>query len=393
MNVIIVGAGIGGLVSALCLDAKGHKVKIYEQAEILSELGAGIQLSPNATKVLNYLDLFKDLEPYIFEPNSFQFLNFSTGKVITERKLGEAIKKDFNSPNYDIHRADLQRVLLNKIKVKNIDIHSNMKVTNVGNNKNSAFIEVDGKEIQADLVIGADGIHSKVSDSLFGKKEIIYTGNVAWRMLIPVEELPENLILPDTTVWLGPNKHFVTYHVNGGKSINCVCLVEQDGWLNESWSEKGEIGELKRAYKGWNRTIETLLQHADPNTLYKWALHDRLPMKQWSKGRIIVLGDAAHPMLPFLAQGAAMAIEDGAVLANCIDNFDEVEEALKYFEKIRKPRTSYVQSAARRNAKVLHLSGLAAILRNLVMGYIGNKIFKKLYSYDALSIMNNNHNN
>ena len=393
MNVIIVGAGIGGLVSALCLDAKGHKVKIYEQAEILSELGAGIQLSPNATKVLNYLGLFKDLEPYIFEPNSFQFLNFSTGKVISERKLGEAIKKDFNSPNYDIHRADLQRVLLNKIKVKNIDIHSNMKVTNVGNNKNSAFIEVDGKEIQADLVIGADGIHSKVSDSLFGKKEIIYTGNVAWRMLIPVEILPENLILPDTTVWLGPNKHFVTYHVNGGKNLNCVCLVEQDGWFNESWSEKGEIEELKKAYKGWNRTIETLLQHADPNSLYKWALHDRLPMKQWSKGRIIVLGDAAHPMLPFLAQGAAMAIEDGAVLANCIDNFDEVEEALKYFEKIRKPRTSYVQSAARRNAKVLHLSGLAAILRNLVMGYIGNKIFKKLYSYDALSIMNKNHNN
>lgn len=393
MNVIIVGAGIGGLVSALCLDAKGHKVKIYEQAEILSELGAGIQLSPNATKVLNYLGLFKDLEPYIFEPNSFQFLNFSTGKVISERKLGEAIKKDFNSPNYDIHRADLQRVLLNKIKVKNIDIHSNMKVTNVGNNKNSAFIEVDGKEIQADLVIGADGIHSKVSDSLFGKKEIIYTGNVAWRMLIPVEILPENLILPDTTVWLGPNKHFVTYHVNGGKNLNCVCLVEQDGWFNESWSEKGEIEELKKAYKGWNRTIETLLQHADPNTLYKWALHDRLPMKQWSKGRIIVLGDAAHPMLPFLAQGAAMAIEDGAVLANCIDNFDEVEEALKYFEKIRKPRTSYVQSAARRNAKVLHLSGLAAILRNLVMGYIGNKIFKKLYSYDALSIVNKNHNN
>ena len=393
MNVIIVGAGIGGLVSALCLDAKGHKVKIYEQAEILSELGAGIQLSPNATKVLNYLDLFKDLEPYIFEPNSFQFLNFSTGKVITERKLGKAIKKDFNSPNYDIHRADLQRVLLNKIKVKNIDIHTNMKVTNVGNNKNSAFIEVDGKKIQADLVIGADGIHSKVSDSLFGKKEIIYTGNVAWRMLIPVETLPENLILPDTTVWLGPNKHFVTYHVNGGKNLNCVCLVEQDGWFNESWSEKGEIEELKKAYKGWNRTIETLLQHADPNTLYKWALNDRLPMKQWSKGRIIVLGDAAHPMLPFLAQGAAMAIEDGAVLANCIDNFDEVEEALKYFEKIRKPRTSYVQSAARRNAKVLHLSGLAAILRNLVMGYIGNKIFKKLYSYDALSIMNNNHNN
>ena len=392
MNVIIIGAGIGGLVSALCLDVKGHKVEIYEKAETLSELGAGVQLSPNATRVLNYLDLFEDLEPYIFEPKSFQFLNYLSGKVITERKLGKAIKNDFNSPNYDIHRADLQRVLLNKIKARNIDIRTNMKVTNVGNNKNSAFIEADGKEIEADLIIGADGIHSKVSDSLFGKKEISFTGNVAWRMLIPVELLPENLILPNTSVWLGPNKHFVTYHVSGGKNLNCVCLVEQEGWLSESWSEKGDIEDLKRAFKGWNKTIETLLDYADPNTLFKWALHDRLPMKQWSKGRIVVLGDAAHPMLPFLAQGAAMAIEDGAVLANCIDNFEEVGEALKHFEKIRKPRTSYVQSAARRNAKVLHFSGLAAILRNLVMGYVGNKIFNKLYSYDALSIASKNHN-
>ena len=393
MNVIITGAGIGGLVSALCLDAKGHKVEIYEKAETLSELGAGVQLSPNATRVLNYLDLFEDLEPYIFEPKSFQFLNYRSGKVITERKLGEAIKNDFNSPNYDIHRADLQRVLLNKIKARNIDIRTKMKVTNVGNNKNSAFIEADGKEIEADLIIGADGIHSKVSDSLFGKKEISFTGNVAWRMLIPVELLPENLILPNTSVWLGPNKHFVTYHVSGGKNLNCVCLVEQEGWLSESWSEKGDIEDLKRAFKGWNKTIETLLDYADPNTLFKWALHDRLPMKKWSKGRIVILGDAAHPMLPFLAQGAAMAIEDGAVLANCIDNFEEVGEAISHFEKIRKPRTSYVQSAARRNAKVLHLSGLAAILRNLVMGYVGNKIFNKLYSYDALSIASKNHNN
>jgi len=393
MNIIIVGAGIGGLVSALCLNKKGYKVEIYEQVEALSELGAGVQLSPNATRVLNHLDLFEDLEPYIFEPNSFQFLNYSSGKIIIERKLGEAIKKDFNSPNYDIHRADLQKVLLDKIEAENIDIHTNMKVTSVGNNKNSAFIEVEEKKIEADLIIGADGIHSKVSDSLFGKKEIIFTGNVAWRMLIPIDLLPKNLILPNTTVWLGPNKHFVTYHVNGGKNLNCVCLVEQDGWLNESWSEKGDIEELKKIYKGWNKKIGALLEHVDPNTLYRWALHDRPPMEQWSKGRILVLGDAAHPMLPFLAQGAAMAIEDGAVLANCIDNFDDINEALNQFEKIRKPRTSYVQSAARRNAKVLHLSGLAAILRNLVMGYVGNKIFNKLYSYDALSIVNKNQNN
>ena len=227
---------------------------------------------------------------------------------------------------------------------------------------------------------------------IFEKKESSFTGNVAWRMLIPVDLLPRDLILPDTTVWLGPKKHFVSYHVSGGKNLNCVCLVEQDGWTNESWSERGNIEDLREVYNGWNQTIETLLKIANPNTLYRWALHDRPPMKQWSKGRIILLGDAAHPMLPFLAQGAAMAIEDGAVLANCIDNFEEVGEAISHFEKVRKPRTSYVQSAARRNAKVLHFSGCAAILRNLVMGYVGNKIFNKLYSYDALSIASKNHN-
>ena len=265
MNVIIVGAGIGGLVSALCLNKKGHKVEIYEQAERLSELGAGVQLSPNATNVLNYLDLTEDLKSYIFEPKSFQFLNYKTGKIITERKLGSAIEEDFGSPNYDVHRADLQKVLLNKIKAKNIGLHTDKQVNKVGNKENCAFIEVAGKEIEADIVIGADGIHSMVSNTLFGEKERAFTGNVAWRMLIPVESLPKDLILPDTTVWLGPKKHFVTYHVNGGRNINCVCLVEQEGWKSESWSEKGEIKDLKLAYKGWNKTIEALLEYANPD--------------------------------------------------------------------------------------------------------------------------------
>jgi salicylate hydroxylase len=390
MHVIIVGAGIGGLISALCLNKKGHKVEIYEQAERLSELGAGVQLSPNATNVLNYLDLTEDLKSYIFEPKSFQFLNYKTGKIIAERKLGSAIEEDFGSPNYDVHRADLQKVLLNRIKAKNISLYTDKQVNKVGNKESCAFIEVAEKEIEADIVIGADGIHSMVSNTLFGEKERAFTGNVAWRMLIPVESLPKDLILPDTTVWLGPKKHFVTYHVNGGRNINCVCLVEQEGWKSESWSEKGDINDLKLAYKGWNKTIETLLDYANPDSLYKWALHDRQPMKNWAEGRICILGDAAHPMLPFLAQGAAMAIEDGAVIADCITNFENASEGLQYFEKIRKPRTSYVQMAARRNAKVLHLSGLAAFFRNLVMGYVGNKIFFKLYSYNALTALADN---
>ena len=388
MKILIVGAGIGGLVSALCLNKKGYEVEIYEQSEVLSELGAGVQLSPNATRVLDYLELTDDLKPHVFEPRSFQFLNYKTEKIILKRDLGSKIQDDFGFPNFDVHRADLQKVLLNKVEEKGIKIYSNMKVIDVGNEENKAYIKINEEKIKADIVIGADGIHSVVREKLFEKKESSFTGNVAWRMLIPVDLLPRDLILPDTTVWLGPKKHFVSYHVSGGKNLNCVCLVEQEGWKNESWSERGNIEDLREVYNGWNQTIETLLKIANPNTLYRWALHDRPPMKQWSKGRIILLGDAAHPMLPFLAQGAAMAIEDGAVLADCISSYEDNEKSLKYFEQIRKPRTSFVQLAARRNAKILHLSGLAAFFRNIIMGYAGNKIFNKLYSYDALSAVN-----
>jgi salicylate hydroxylase len=388
MKILIVGAGIGGLVSALCLNKKGYEVEMYEQSEVLSELGAGVQLSPNATRVLDYLELTDDLKPHIFEPRSFQFLNYKTEKIISKRELGLKIQDDFGFPNFDVHRADLQKVLLNKVEEEGIKINTNMKVIDVGNEENKAYIKINEEKIKADIVIGADGIHSVVREKLFEKKESSFTGNVAWRMLIPVDSLPRDLILPDTTVWLGPKKHFVSYHVSGGKNLNCVCLVEQDGWTNESWSERGNIEDLREVYNGWNQTIETLLKIANPNTLYRWALHDRPPMKQWSKGRITLLGDAAHPMLPFLAQGAAMAIEDGAVLADCISSYKDNEKSLKYFEQIRKPRTSFVQLAARRNAKILHLSGLAAFFRNIVMGYAGNKIFNKLYSYDALSAIN-----
>ena len=388
MKILIVGAGIGGLVSALCLNKKGYEVEMYEQSEVLSELGAGVQLSPNATRVLDYLELTDDLKPHVFEPRSFQFLNYKTEKIISKRDLGSKIQDDFGFPNFDVHRADLQKVLLNKVEEKGIKIYSNMKVIDVGNEENKSYIKINEEKIKADIVIGADGIHSVVREKLFEKKEPSFTGNVAWRMLIPVDSLPRDLILPDTTVWLGPKKHFVSYHVSGGKNLNCVCLVEQDGWTNESWSERGNIEDLREVYNGWNQTIETLLKIANPNTLYRWALHDRPPMKQWSKGRITLLGDAAHPMLPFLAQGAAMAIEDGAVLADCISSYEDNEKSLKYFEQIRKPRTSFVQLAARRNAKILHLSGLAAFFRNIIMGYAGNKIFNKLYSYDALSAVN-----
>ena len=385
LDVSIVGAGIGGLTAALTLKKSGHNPTIYEKSELLSELGAGVQLSPNANRVLKYLGIMEDLKKEIFEPEAFQFLNYRTGRVLAEHSLKELSTKTYGFPNYDIHRADLQKVLLNKVEEEGIKINTNMKVIDVGNEENKAYIKINEEKIKADIVIGADGIHSVVREKLFEKKESSFTGNVAWRMLIPVDSLPRDLILPDTTVWLGPKKHFVSYHVSGGKNLNCVCLVEQDGWKNESWSERGNIEDLREVYNGWNQTIERLLKIANPNTLYRWALHDRPPMKQWSKGRIILLGDAAHPMLPFLAQGAAMAIEDGAVLASSLSSFDNIELGLDDYENKRKPRTAKAQNAASRNATIFHLSDFFAFFRNLVMKFFIKRIMDDFYKYDATS--------
>ena len=172
MKILIVGAGIGGLVSALCLNKKGYEVEMYEQSEVLSELGAGVQLSPNATRVLDYLELTDDLKPHVFEPRSFQFLNYKTEKIISKRDLGSKIQDDFGFPNFDVHRADLQKVLLNKVEEVGIKINTNMKVIDVGNEENKAYIKINEEKIKADIVIGADGIHSVVREKLFEKKEL-----------------------------------------------------------------------------------------------------------------------------------------------------------------------------------------------------------------------------
>ena len=388
LDVSIVGAGIGGLTAALTLKKSGHNPTIYEKSELLSELGAGVQLSPNANRVFKYLGIMEDLKKEIFEPEAFQFLNYRTGRVLAEHSLKELSTKTYGFPNYDIHRADLQKVLLSAIEKAEIKLVKDFEITDVGKEKEKPYIKANEKKIISDVVIGADGIHSVIRKKLWGKDQARYTKNVAWRMLVPIEKISSNFLKPNTTVWLGPKKHFVQYFVKGGSYLNCVCLVEQDDWRSEDWSEKGDIFELKDLFSGWHPEIQEIIESTEPDSLFKWGLHDRPPMKKWRRGKFSLLGDAAHPMLPFVAQGAAMAIEDGAVLADCISSYEDNEKSLKYFEQIRKPRTSFVQLAARRNAKILHLSGLAAFFRNIVMGYAGNKIFNKLYSYDALSAVN-----
>ena len=385
LEISIVGAGIGGLVAALALKKRGHKPTIYEKTESLSELGAGIQLSPNANKVLEYLGVMEELQADVYEPEAFQFVHYRTGKVLAQRSLKNSSVKIYGSPNYDVHRADLQKALLTVINKEEIQIEKNSEILDLYEEANSAFIRTKESVIESDAVIGADGIHSIVRKKLWGEDQARYTGNVAWRMLVPIKEISSEFLQQNTKVWLGPKKHFVQYLVKGGKFLNCVCLVEQKKWMNEDWSEKGDISELKNIFSDWHPEIQNILESTKPDSLYKWGLHDRAPMNKWSKGRFSLLGDAAHPMLPFVAQGAAMAIEDGIVLASSLSSFDNVEPGLYDYENKRKYRTAKAQKTAIRNATIFHLSDFFAIFRNLVMKFFIKKIMDGFYKYDAIS--------
>ena len=385
LEISIVGAGIGGLVAALALKKRGHKPIIYEKTESLSELGAGIQLSPNANKVLEYLGVMEELQADVYEPEAFQFVHYRTGKVLAQRTLKNSSVKIYGSPNYDVHRADLQKALLTVINKEEIQIEKNSEILDLYEEANSAFIRTKESVIESDVVIGADGIHSIVRKKLWGEDQARYTGNVAWRMLVPIKEISSEFLQQNTKVWLGPKKHFVQYLVKGGKFLNCVCLVEQNHWMNEDWSEKGDISELKNIYSDWHPEIQEILESTNPDCLSKWGLHDRAPLNKWSKGRFSLLGDAAHPMLPFVAQGAAMAIEDGIVLASSLSSFDNVELGLYDYENKRKYRTAKAQRTAIRNATIFHLSDFFAIFRNLVMKFFIKKIMDGFYKYDAIS--------
>ena len=385
LEISIVGAGIGGLVAALALKKRGHKPIIYEKTESLSELGAGIQLSPNANKVLKHLGVIEELQADVYEPEAFRFVHYRTGKVLAQQALKNSSVKIYGSPNYDVHRADLQKALLKIINKEEIQIEKNSEIIDLYEEANGAFIKTKERVIGSDAVIGADGIHSIVRKKLWGEDQARYTGNVAWRMLVPIEKISSKFLLQNTKVWLGPKKHFVQYLVKGGNFLNCVCLVEQNDWTNEDWSEKGDISELKHIFSDWHPEIQVILESTKPDSLFKWGLHDRAPMNKWSKGRFSLLGDAAHPMLPFVAQGAAMAIEDGIVLASSLSSFDNVELGLNNYENKRKYRTAKAQKTATRNAIIFHLSDFFAIFRNLVMKFFIKKIMDSFYKYDAIS--------
>ncbi len=385
-EVLIAGGGIGGLTAALCLARVGCAVTVLEQSREFGEVGAGLQLSPNCSRVLHELGLEAPLRAVAFLPQATEMRHWRDGHVIGNTPLGDEVRARYGAPYYHVHRADLLRVLLEAARAQpRIRLHPASRVERIDEPGDRVRVQADGRWFDGDWLLGADGIHSQVREHLFGPQAPRFTGNVAWRAIVPTSRLPAGHVRPVTTAWWGPGRHFVHYYLRRGELVNCVCVVEKEGWELESWTERGDHTELRRDFTGWHPELQVLLDAIDPADCFKWALFDRAPMPAWGRGRVTLLGDACHPTLPFMAQGAAMAIEDAAVLARCVSGGAPLAQALQTYVQARLSRTERIQSGSRRNATLFHLSGIPAWLRDRAMGRAPAHVMDWLYRYDPLT--------
>jgi salicylate hydroxylase len=361
MKITIVGAGLGGLTAGLALLKKGFDVTILEQAAELKEIGAGVQLGANATGVLYRLGLQEALEKIASEPLGKRVRLWNTGQIWPLFDLGTVSRENYGYPYLTVHRADLHLVLAEGVtRLKADAIRLNVKVTGQAQHAGGVTITTaNGEILESDLVIGADGVHSRIRETLFGADAPRYSGVMAWRGVIEASALPEHMREPYGSNWVGPGAHVIQYPLRNGELVNFVGAVEGNRWDVESWSERGTHEECLSDFKGWHQDVHTLIKAID--TPFKWVLKVRDPMEKWSAGKVTLLGDACHPTLPFLAQGAAMAIEDGYILARALEKYQHAPTvAFERYEGARKERTARVVVGSAANTKRFHNPALAS---------------------------------
>ena len=357
MKVLIAGGGIGGLTAALCCLHFGYEVTVFEQAREIGEVGAGIQIPPNAMHVLDALGLSEKISARAFRPEAIETRMGESGAPIFTIPLAAKAEERWGAPYLHIHRADYIGVLAQALRTAAPEaLQFGGRVAAYRQTKNDITLTLaDGREISGDVLIGADGIKSAVRAQMHGADKPAFTGNMAWRAVVPVETLGEHRPNPTACAWMGRGRHGVTYYLRGGELVNFVGVVERSDWTDEGWSIPGRREDILGDFEKWHPAITAILKAVRPEQLYKWALFDRAPLSTWVDGRAALLGDAAHPMLPFLAQGAAMAVEDAWVLAQAIsDPTRPVEASLAAYQARRIDRCSAVQAASRANMRIFH---------------------------------------
>jgi salicylate hydroxylase len=354
-KVLVAGAGIGGLCAALALAKRGFEVVVYEQSTELAEVGAGLQLSPNAMHVLVALGLSAQLKTLAFQPQAAVMRHYQSGECYFTVPLGQQATDKYGADYLHIHRADLHKILLQACLKIGVSIHLGQAIQNYSQFEQRVSVNfTNGQSIQGDVVIGADGIKSKVQAAMLGQLPAQFSGQVAWRAVVETNKLPKGLIKPNANLWVGTGQHFVSYYLRGGELVNFVAVQERTNWQNESWHEQGDITQLQSSFAGWHPEVTELL--AATEQCFLWALFQRQPLKQWADNNVALLGDACHPMVPFLAQGAAMAIEDSYALAFYLAEYNDTSVALNHYQNLRLKRTSDMQANAYKNAKLYHMS-------------------------------------
>jgi salicylate hydroxylase len=387
---LISGGGIGGLTAALALLRHGIDVDVYEQATEIKEVGAGVQLAANGTRVLHALGLGDELKALSCEAQGKEIRHWKTGETWKLFDLGPVSIERYGFPYFTVYRPDLLGVLADAVRREKPEaIHLGAKVSGFTQDTAGVTVEYSGGNARGDALIGADGVHSRIRQSLFGPDKPEFTGVIAWRGIVPMERLPAHMARRVGSNWVGPGGHIVHYPLRAGRLMNFVGALERSDWQIESWSARGTKDELLADFRGWHEDIQAFVREIE--TPYKWALMVRAPLERWTRGRVSLLGDAAHSMLPFLAQGAVMAIEDGYVLARCLKQYT-VEVGLQHYEAARRERTRRTVEGSAANIHRFHNPALADpeegrrfIDREWASQRIADR-YEWLFRYDATTV-------
>lgn len=353
LKIAVIGGGIGGLTAALALRQAGFLVDVYEQAPELTEIGGGINMGPNAVGVLRRLGLGPGLDREGVQPVGTHQRRWQDGRTLQKAALNPLCEALYGAPHVTIHRADLLAVIAEGLPSEHVHLgHRLVDLAERGGQVEAAFD--NGAQVAVDVVVGADGIHSAVRARLFGEEAPEFAGCVAYRGLLPADRIGDLGLERGNQSWVGPGGHFVHYFVSRGRLLNFVGWTEHDTWNREDWTDRATIARALAAFEGWHGQVRRIIAAAE--TCFIWALFDRDPLPRWSVGRMTLLGDACHPMYPFMGQGAAQAIEDGAALAACLAaGADDPPAALRRYEELRLPRVTRLQQMSRANKGRFHL--------------------------------------
>ena len=387
-KIIMAGAGLGGLAAASALMKAGHDVEIYEQAPQLGEVGAGIQISANAMHALRDLGLEPAIARVGVRPGAYVFRLHDTGEEIQRFSLSEEHERLHGAPYTQLHRADFHEILADCAQsFKPGVVTLNKRALGFSEDENGVELHfADGTSARGDMLIGSDGLKSVVRKQIVGDTQATYTGDAAWRIVIPTERFGGDFLEQVMSVFMGPGGHAVIYYLRAGALVNFVGIIETEAVSEESWTQKFPWEQLKADFVGWHPAIQKIVELADRDGCYRWSLHNRPPIHNWSTGRATLLGDSAHATLPYLAQGAVMAIEDGVVLTRALGMSDSIPQALQLYQRNRIDRTARIVLQSTENKHLFHLRSVEEMRARFAKRNEGADRNAWLYSYNPLTV-------